>query len=83
MIVYLSGDAVDNLQAYWGQAVKTTSSRLEGGSGGQPWSDESPHGNFPIQGIRINFGDDGINRIQACLLHRFSPFLPSLTRNVP
>ncbi|KAI5988743.1 hypothetical protein EDD15DRAFT_2462463 [Pisolithus albus] len=59
-----AGDAVDNLQANWSQAVKTTSSRREGGLGGQPWSDESPHGNFAIRGIRINFGH-GIDRIQV------------------
>ena len=82
MIVYLRGESVDNLKAYWIQAVRTTSSRLEGGLGGQPWSDESSHGNLPIQGIRINFGG-GIDRLQACFLHRFSPFLPSPTRNVP
>lgn len=81
MIVYLRDQAVDNLRAYWSQAVKTISSRLEGGSGGQPWSDESPNGNFPIQGIRINFGD-GIDLIQARSLHRFSS-LPSLTLSVP
>lgn len=37
---------------------------MQGGVGGQPWSDASVHTLLPIRGIRINFGG-GIDRIQV------------------
>ena len=37
---------------------------MQGGAGGQPWSDASVHTLLPIRGIRINFGG-GIDRIQV------------------
>ena len=63
-MLYLRGNAIDSLQAFWGKTIDTRLSTMQGGVGGQPWSDASAHTLLPIRGIRINFGG-GIDRIQV------------------